>query len=243
MSAAGTRGTSKQLEAFERFVETAHPVMCCSVGEVQRLAGSDSELGRTFYMRGSTNLEKGSHVLRGPAWDAIRPAAETAFFGDDVKRLIHFAALSPDDQGLSSYGECSVTLRTNLTNYRTSLLENNMLVFFKEKCEDYWRTERIPRGYRAAWEDRARLAVAKLGERLKPDHKDAEFAAILLTRGPSTADDEFIELHVLGSITVRTIEKIVLNRRPPKTKSSVLRALNYKLDRYNVAWLDRSSMP
>lgn len=187
-------GAGNQVEAFERFVETARPVMCRSLGDVQQLAGSDKELAQTFYMRGTTNLAKGSYVLRGKAWDTIRPAAEAAFFGDDVKRLIHFAALSPDDRGLFNYGDCSMTLRTELTSYRIALLEMDMLVFFKEKCCDYWKTERIPCGYRATWEERARLAVAKLAHCLEPGHDDGAFAAILLTRGASTADDEFKRL-------------------------------------------------
>jgi hypothetical protein len=237
------RGAAKEVEAFEHFVERARPVTCCSLGEVQRLAGSDSELAQTFYMRGTSNLEKGSYVLRSKAWDTIRPAAEAAFFGDDVKRLIHFAALSPDDRGLSNYGDCSISLRVELTSFRIALLEMNMLVFFKEKCSDYWKTERIPCGYRATWEERARLAVAKLAYCLEPGHDAEKFAAILLTRGATNADDKFIEVHVLGNMTVRTMERIVLNRRPSNVKRAVLKALKHNLHRYNVAWLDSSTTP
>lgn len=243
VSKAESRGAGPRVEAFERFVETARPVIAFSLSNVQRLADSDNQLAETFYMRGATNLEKGSHVLKGKAWDSIRPAAETALFGDEAKRLIHFAALSPDEQGVSNYGDCSITLRTELISHRTSLLEQNMLTFFKEQCADYWKTERIRPGYRATWEDRARLAVAKLADRVESATGDGQFPTILLTRGATTADDDFIELHILGNMTARTMEKVVLNRRPPNAKPSLLKALKHKLAGYNVSWLDRSTTP
>ena len=238
---AEKRGAKSHVETFRQAVEKARVVTACAFGVVTRLAGSDSQLAETFYMRGVTNLEKGSHVLRSKAWDTIRPAAETAFFGDKVKKQIHFAALSPDDQGLPSYGECSITLRTELISHRTSLLEQNLLVFFKEKCSDYWKTERIPLGYRAAWGERSRLAVAKLAARIEASTDDAGFASILLTRGATTADDEFIEMHVFGNMTARTFSAIVLNRPLQGVKRARIRALKHKLERYSVQWVDRST--
>jgi hypothetical protein len=241
VAAAESRGAKARIEAFAEAVGQARAVSACSFGVVQQLAGSDSKLASTFYMRGVTDLSQGSYVLRSKPWNTIRPSAESAFFGDDVKKRIHFAALSPDNLGLTNYGECSITLRTELISFRTSLLEENMLVFFKEKCADYWPTERIPVGYRSTWADRTRLAVAKLAGRIESSTDDSQFASILLTRGATTADDGFIELHIHGNMTLRTFETIVLNRPLRGVKRAKFRALQHKLEGYEVQWIDRST--
>jgi hypothetical protein len=236
------RGADATVQAFEAYVEQAKPVLVCPFAEIKRLARADSELANTFYSKGETNLLKGSHVLQGDKWDTIRAAAETAMFGDENKKEIHFAALSPDDEGLSNYGECSVTLRIPLVAHRTSAFEENMLVFFKTKCDNYWRTERLPTGYRSDWSNRAKLAVAKLAHRIEATTQDGDFGGFLLTRGAGSADDQFIELHVFGMMTIRTCEKIVLNKRPDVPRT-VLRATRSDMVRWNVQWVDRSTTP
>ncbi len=235
------RGTQDRVDAFELYVEQAHAVTACPFAEVRRIAKSDKELSRTFYMKGVTNLDKGSHVLAGKEWDAIRPTAETAFFGDENKRYVHFAALSPTDEGLHNYGECSVTFRPSMVTHRTSVLEENMLVFFKTRCADYWKTERIPPGYRSNWTDRAKVAVAKLADRFQTSTTDAEFSAFLLTTGPTSADDRFVELQIFGDVTVRTIEKVVLTRPLKDVKRSIRRAVEFDLQQHGVTWEDRTT--
>src|SRR5271165_2963285 len=131
--------TAAVVSEFEKAVEQARAVMCCPFLEVHRLAKSDTNLAMTFYQRGVSNLEKGSHVFHGGKWDAIRAPAETALFGDDNKREIHFAALSLDDLGLTNYGDCSITLRTEMIAHRTTIFEENMLIFFKKRGANYWR--------------------------------------------------------------------------------------------------------
>lgn len=239
---AAGRGADLRLQAFETYVEKAQPVLVCPFTEIKRLARSDSELANTFYAKGATNLLKGSHVLQGQQWDSIRPAAETAMFGDENKKEIHFAALSPDDEGLSNYGECSVTLRIPLIAHRTSALEENMLVFFKTRGDNYWRTETLPAGYRSDWADRAKLAVAKLAHRIEVTTTDGEFGGLLLTRGASSADDLFIELHVFGMMTIRTYEKVVVTKRPDVPRA-ILRATRADAAKWDVQWLNRSTTP
>jgi len=234
------RGAGAKLQMFEAYVAEAKPVLVCAFAEIRRLARADSELAATFYAKGSTSLLKGSHVLHGEKWDAIRPAAETAMFGDENKKEIHFAALSPDEEGLSNYGECSLTLRVSLIAHRTSVFEENMLVFFKTKCDNYWRTERLPVGYRSDWPNRAKLAVAKIAPRIGATTPEDDFAGLLLSRGTTVADDQFIELHVFGMMTIRTLEKVVLNKSP-RCGRAVLRATRSDVERWNGQWVDRSS--
>jgi hypothetical protein len=245
-AAAGAlkRGARSRLADFQRFAEQAIAVMACSFAEVRRLADSDNEVFQTFYDRGASNLDKGSHVLQGKAWDTIRAAADTALFGDENKREIHFAALSPDDRGLTNYGECSVTLRSEMTVHRTSLFEENMLVFFKKRGSKYFANEELEPGFRCPWPERGRLAAAKSAARVESGTSEAEFAAILLTSGSTTAEDEFIELHVFGFMTVRTFGQVVLTR-PPRVKptKTELRDLQRNLERHGAKWVDHTTKP
>ncbi|MBC8290569.1 MAG: hypothetical protein H8E37_09650 [Planctomycetes bacterium] len=240
---ADARGASDRLQRFEEIVNEADAVMAVDFSVLRKLAESDSVVAATFYDRGEIDLSKGSHATAGDEWNAIRPAAETALFFDKPKRRIHFAALSPDSKGLTSYGNCSVTFRRELIQDRTSALIKNMLVFFKEKCEDYWRTERIPAGFRAVWDDRSRLAVTKCGMLVESTSDDDQLRSFLLTRGATSADDDFIELHIYGYISVRTMSKVVLTRPLRGVSKNILRAFEFKLDEHKVQWQDRSTTP
>ncbi len=81
----------------------------------------------------------------------------------------------------------------------------------------------LPPGHLTDWQNRNKLAVAKLATHLpeSPPNQE-EIAEILIDQGATTEDDRFIELHIFGPMTVLTIEKVrvtpkkVGNRRMPK---------------------------
>ena len=238
---AKSRNADAIVAKFRQAVlKRAKAVICCSIEEVRRIASSDNELLLTFYQRGLLSLNKGSHVISGEKWDGIRPAAETALFGDETKREIHFAALALDDLGLTRFGNCSITLRTKMIAHRTSAIEENMLIFFKKRGQDYWRDERLPNGYRSNWENRGKLTIAKLADKLTDSTLRTDFARILLSLGPSSEVDNFIELHVFGGITVRTFEKVVLTEA---AKESVVSAMGEDFEKWKVKWEIRLSTP
>jgi hypothetical protein len=186
-------------------------------------------------------LDHGSHVLRGDKWNSVRVAAETALYGEQTRKELHFAALSPNDEGLSNYGDCAVTLRTVMISHRTTVFEENMLVFMAKHGNKYFRTGSIPSGCLAVWEDRGRLAIAKLSSKVAAVTDAGDFPGILLTPGPTSADDVFVELHLVGGMTVRTFAKVVLMRRPTAVANSQLKALGQDLKHWNVEWEDRST--
>lgn len=239
-SRAAERNARQQLDSFERDVERSYAVNCCPFGVVEQISRSDNEIAATFYMRGVTNLSKGSNVLSDSGWDAIRPAAETAFFGDENKRHIHFAALSLTDEGVKHYGDCSVTFREELIAHRASVFEGNMLAFFKENGDNYWKTSRLPAGFRAVWRDRAVLAAAKLGDRIDATTATEEFPDLILKcRDQPDGDDEFVEVHIFGGITRRTIGKVVVHKFPNYFRKSLLRAMRARLKDVGVEWVER----
>jgi tetratricopeptide (TPR) repeat protein len=106
--------------------------------------------------------------------------AETALFGDQYKKRIHYAALTLDGRALSSYGECSVLLRESMIAHRSSVFEQNSLLFMKRHNVKLFEVDRLPVGHRAAWADRGRLAVAKLASQITSRTKKDEFASTLM---------------------------------------------------------------
>ncbi len=142
-------------------------------------------------------------------WDPMRRIAEEALF-PGYKEEIRFAALTLDDRGPPSYGSCFITLRTPMIAHRATVFEENNVLFFKQRDLPFSKLADLPKGFRATWDDRGKLCLAKLGGALQPATTEADFPRLLLRPGKTTADDDFVEVHVWGPITIRTIEKIVL---------------------------------
>lgn len=236
---AQQRGAEDRVREFEQAVDGSRAVITYSFDECYKLSESNSQLAQTFYARGTTNLTQGSHVLQGPKWDAIRATAETALFGDENKKEIHFAALSLSDEGLQNYGgkqgKCYVSLKGPLVRHRTSAFHENMLVFFKGRGGDYWKDEQVPRGFRGNWSNRGRLAVAKLAGRIDNNSVAAGFHDILMQQGATSADDEFIELHVFGSLTVQTFDHVTIERNGRRPAKAKLKSLKHRLSKWNVS--------
>ena len=112
---------------------------------------------------------------------------------------IVYAALSPNDKGIANYGP--VAVRWEVTPIylepRISLLEENSYGFFtRHKLGEM--TSTVPDGYRAVWEDRAELAIAKLSDRLSSAITRDELVALVLKGAQSLSEDEFIEIHIFA---------------------------------------------
>ncbi len=203
---ADSSGHWESLRAFEAAAERSQAVICRPFGEVQRLAFSDDELYVTYYVR------QESRVPGGDAWEAVRSQADTLVFGDQNKKHIRFAALTLSETGPLSYGECSILLREEMIGHRASLFEENTVFFVRRLGRD----EGIPLGYRAEWSHRGRLAVAK-SVNLSGWHS-MEPQQLLLEAGATTAEDRFVEAHIWGPITIRSVAKVTVqewNFPPP----------------------------
>jgi hypothetical protein len=137
--------------------------------------------------------------------------------------------------GLTSFGDCFITLRTEMIAHRATVFEENSILFMKHKNIELWTADSLPRGFRATWEDRALLCVAKLHGRLI-DAEENEYAQILLEQGSSAKEDQFIEVHIWGPMTIRTVAKMVLKdglRDEPMT-APLLAFVTDKLIEYGI---------
>jgi hypothetical protein len=225
---AGSRGVGDSLSAFESALANSRAVIARSARELLRLATADHEIYGTYYKL----IDAGLRLPEGNKWDALRAVVDSAMF-PNYKEQIRFAALSLDGVGLSHWGEFSITLRSNMIAHRATAFEENSVLFMKHHDIKMVESNSLPEGYRATWENRGRLCVAKLGERIDNNTKPEEYSAVLLRQGTTPEQDEFVEVHIWGPMTVRTMEEVTLTRTKSVNRA-ILKTIRTKLEEANV---------
>lgn len=209
-AAASAKGAAQVLAQFRAAVRGSQAVLCRPLGVVQTLVGSDNELYPTFYQL----VNAGARLPEEGPFDRGRPAVDATLF-PHYHAQIRFAALTLDGKGLTSYGDFALLLKEVTIKERATVFEGNSFLF----CQ----RQRVvagtppPAGYRAIWQERDRLAAAKLHAAVGPATGPEEFPGILLKAGQQTDEDDFIEVHIYGPLHRRGIERVV--GRTPKRKA------------------------
>jgi len=148
------------------------------------------------------------------------------------KEHIRFAALTLTSQGLVNFGECSFVLKSGMIAHRASVFEENSVRWMERHGIRVAEAHDLPRGYRAPWDDRGKLAVAKLGSRIDDTTSPTEFSEILLENGATSGTDDFVEVHIYGPMTIRTVEHVHVRDRSGRAK---WKAINQKLATFGVS--------
>ncbi len=226
---AATRGVDGVLQDFETRLAGSKAVICRSPSETLRLAESENKVYATYYQLADAEVQMPS----GEKWDALRMVADAALFTNYAEHL-RFAALTLTEEGLSNYGLCSWLLRTEMISHRASVMEENSTLFVDRHALKMSDADKVPKGYRATWAERAKLCVAKLAGRIDAAAKPEEYSTLLLRQGKTSAEDDFVEVQVYGPMTIRTIEQITLSARANKAERAMVRGLKEKLDKYGV---------
>ncbi|HEY0763146.1 MAG TPA: hypothetical protein VGD61_12315 [Pyrinomonadaceae bacterium] len=222
------RGADKVLVGFERAVTTSVAVIARSESEVLRLATTTKQLYATYYEQ----LESNIRLPDGDEWDVVREVTDTVLF-PKFKKEMRFGALSIDGVGVRNYGPCSMALRNEMISHRASVFEENSVLFMKHKKIEVSNPV-LPKGFRAAWSDRAMLSVAKLATAIDPNLLPGQYSKRLLKQGASSADDDFIEVHIWGPISVLTMEKVTVTAPSSGPRETILKAVTSKLLKHNV---------
>ena len=226
---ASGRGAARPLRNLETEVSNSKAVIARSAGELQRLAKSDKEIYATYYEL----LQSGVISHTSDKWSLLRALAdETIFHG--YKKEIRFAALTLDARGLHNYGDCYIMLRTEMIAHRASAFEENTVMFMKHHDVRVSEADNLPRGYRSAWDGRGKLCVAKLFGRIDADTTRDEYPKLLLSGGATTADDDFVEVHVWGPMTARTFEQVTVKARTRRAHKAIIDALKNSFDELSV---------
>ncbi len=208
---AASRHADATLAAFESELARSHAVIARDIHELMRLTTSDREVYASYYEL----TDSGIRIPAGDRWDVLRVATDQALF-PGYKERIRFAALALDAEGLARYGNCSLVLRDSMIAHRASVFEENSVMWMVRRSRSIDDLDSVEPGFRATWPERARLAVAKLAGKLEPDTSPDLFPRLLLSCGPAGADDEYVEVHVYGPLTVRALAQVKI--RPPRTK-------------------------
>jgi|SRR5882724_10208387 len=189
------------LQQFEHNLEKTKVVIQCSWPILARLLDSSLALLSNYYdMATKPGLEKDDPLSR-----YRRIADEVLFSGYQSK--MRFGVLSLDGGGLSKYGSCSLVLRDNMIERRTSFFQEDSALFLHE------HGFQLPPGYRATWQDRGKLCIAKLAaDIIRKRPSVDQFSSLLLRERLTSTDDEFVEAQLWGPITIRTVERVRISR-------------------------------
>jgi hypothetical protein len=223
---AGIRGIERNLRDFEAAIMDSKAVLAWSLEALHQFATDGKQLYATYYQL----VEAG---LRRPELDKQRELTDVALFSG-YKQHIRFAALSLDRIGLSNYGSCHIVLRSNLIEHRASVFEENSVTWMVHHDFRMSKMCNLPPGHRAVWNERNKLAVAKLANKIKPNTPPNSYSILLLKQGATREDDHFIEVHICGPMTVRTFEHVTIKQPKKRTSRAILNALRKELDKVGV---------
>jgi len=206
---------ANELARFHTAVARSHALFNCSLERLHREIASGTDIFETYYQLEELRLRVTGHPDLD--WEKLRPLAEIELLGSHrhIEQL-HYACLSLDWEGLTSYGHCVVKLEERMISHRASCFEGNTAVI-------YYIARDFDRSLRSTWSDRGMLAAAIFANRLPKGVSDAQFSGILVAPGGDPADDEFIEVHIFGTMTVRSFAAVKFPPSIAEQHESVLR--------------------
>jgi hypothetical protein len=200
---AKARGVESQVVQLDQELRQSNAVMVRNVLDVTALLSNNSRLWATF----AKQMQADIRVAENNDWDEGRTAAESAIH-PNYHEQIHYAALSLDQYGTldPTYGQCHLLLKPETYIDRATVFEENAFHFMRR--HSVIAGSRIPRGYRAIWQDRHKLGVCKLSPLIDAAEKEVDCNKLLKSGNDKSAD--FIEVHIYGSIHSKAFEKITL---------------------------------
>jgi hypothetical protein len=222
--AARVRGCEEQLARFETSCSAAHAVANVDVDFLHDLLTDD----KLLYSGYGRQVAAGIRVPSAVNDDKHRTAVDGILFGSCGKDIA-YAALTMNGCGLPSYGAVSLRLKDTSIANRASLLEENSYKFVVH--HRIVPGDTVPRGYRASWAHRGKLAAAKMANRIQATTTPEEHAELLIAPGATRAHDEFVEVHVFGTFNVSAIQGI-----------RVTGAVHAELDRYVLEAAERDAI-
>jgi len=172
---ASARGAAANVQDFSAALAGSKAVIARPRGELERLASSDNQIYATYYQL----IDANARVPDDDKWDALRRVTDEALFPGQ-KEKIRFAALTLDAVGVLNYGACQMTLRTPMIAHRASVLEENSVVFMEKRQVKLTDAPAAAMGFRAPWDDRAKVCVAKLADEITPAMTPDLHAGILV---------------------------------------------------------------
>ena len=202
------RGVAPLLTKLEDLAEQSRPVIAMFFSACDEILRADKY--RNYHQR----IDSGERDPSGAEDHADREMVGARLF-PTYNHHIHYAALSSNGRGLSSYGP--VAVRWEVTpvylGRRATLLEDNSFTFYDRHSLGQ-RGATIPPGYRAIWEDRMKLAAAKIAPRLTTATGESRLPGLLLQPGRTRNDDDFIEVAIYadGGLDTQDVDMVTVQQ-------------------------------
>lgn len=206
---AKRRARSRKLEQpFNNCFDAVGKACGVVVAMPASVARGLAEDARKVYVNYETLVGAGIRRAAESQNDRHRCAVTGFLFGSYAPKIV-CGILSFNNEGLPTYGQAFCRLRNVAIQDRTSFLDENSFTF--AKTHDLRLHSSIPEGYRAVWENRGELALAKISGSLTTD-QGAAFWQKLLVRsdGKTRANDDFIEAHIYDSFDMASVEQMVV---------------------------------
>ena len=229
LSDAQSRGCSAQLADFETACKGSSAVFRCELLRLQAEIASGTEIYKPF--RDVERLRLRYEKATDPDWPALRIKAERDLLGND-KHLgnVHYANVSINGEGITSYGDVTVTLSERMISHRASCIEGNSADLFAKHGN-------LAKILRSTWEERSRLCVVKAATNVNTGTKSDDFPGLILKNKTKKSKDDFVEVMVFGSMTAATFEAVTIDRAviARSNRDAVYwEAIKEKLAKYNV---------
>lgn len=221
-------GSHTVLVQFQAALKMSKAVLCRSLNRLASLVSDDNQLYVSYYK----DVESGSRLPEENTWDRGRESADGLVFPHYHKEIC-FGALSLNERGPNGYGSQCIVLRSNLIRLRASVFEENSFGFVVKRGLN--AGDSLPPGYRAQWDNRDQLSIAKLGDKITSSTQPDDFASLLMDQS-SRENADFIEVHVYGSIHRRNIEKVVSQKLTKKADQALAASIKRKLRDVNASY-------
>lgn len=231
-NAARARGCQAQLEKLEQSLKESRAVVNVDLDFLHYFVTNRKALYASY----SRTVEAGTRKPASQADDADRRSIEALLFPGYAGEII-YAALSLDGSGLKSYGGFALQLREVAIEDRATLLEENSFGFVER--HGIRPRQELPWGYRTSWQNRHKLAVAKLAGRLSSGTTGAEFPTMLLRSEGRRETDDFVEVHVYGPFDINAVELVKgSSSTRSKDERALLGIVKAKLRNLGIKWVE-----
>ena len=228
---AGSNATARkcvtEAQGFENACRKTQAVFACPISKLHRQIASGTEIFENF---NDTERLK----LRGAAtgkrdWATLRVQAEEEILGSHkYAGTLHYASLSIDGRALN-YGDLVATLKEEMIAHRASCIEGNTAELFA-------KTRNFSSLLRCDWDNRHKICLAVFEKDLTPGTQAAQFPSLIVVNGATTADDRFIEVHIFGAMTARTLQSVHIRPKAHNERERVyLDAIREELAKVGVS--------
>ncbi len=195
-------GSQTALEAFEHcFTSKVQAVINIKFPPLSTWLLSDDAY-KNYYRLTNDGLRD----IATPENDRKRNIVDSFLFGYYARDMV-FAALSLKNEGLKSYGNCTVLLDENIIIPRVTVIEENSYNFAERHGINLEKVE-IPKGYRAIWGNKLKLAVAKLHLQIDINCIEEDFCNLVLFSDGNKENDEFMEVHIYNELSEYAVKSI-----------------------------------